>query len=638
VRSLHADLTTAQQAASSTPYVALNFASRNRATTRAYTTSDSPNRIQSVTQSEGRSGLTGYLPVSGISFPVTTIIRLLDNDNALIALEWKGYRVDIGWGYNTTSGNKSSSGPRVYVLSERSVSLEGQLYLELYCTSLWGLLAIKWANDDTSAQFEWHVDTSIRHILMELMGGISHPLVSAAIQDNGGVFTDETVDAQDVGANDVALLPAAPAVDDAFYFGLSYAPDHVSIDQTTAGAGTWTMLWEYWNGSTWASLANVVATGNADQFKSSGLNVVQFDLPTNIATTTINSQGPFYYVRARVHAFTSLTTQPQAARIFVDLDFGISLDTSASGQADDYLPQYIAPRSTPVTTVIEDILQHSLLGILLRADHFHIKYIDSTDSVSNVYGTSHIARTIVLEDTLVVPNTVHAINIVPEDTSETSYTDTSTDSTSVAAIGTIATVVVDNAISSIALAKTAADKVIAQLQRDRTQGQVEVPLHCGQEVWDKVEVRDSRSGVTWNGRVSQLVRRYESGIYSLEIDMGGVEFRPVSLGPPAAIAVGDRLEPVFFSHRRQVRETQPISQLPTLTGQILDPVIHATAQPTWSGPSQRGLTPTLDILGQIELHKLRLKQWQERKNQRKLLDDFQALQQHVMRIQEMSND
>ena len=42
-------------------------------------------------------------------------------------------------------------------------------------------------------------------------------------EDDGGVFTEETTDVNDVGAGDWYPVPAAPAVNDAFYFGYSAA-------------------------------------------------------------------------------------------------------------------------------------------------------------------------------------------------------------------------------------------------------------------------------------------------------------------------------------------------------------------------------------------------------------------------------
>ena len=87
MRTLHADLTTAQKAASATPYVSLVFTSRDRATTRTYLTTSSPNRIVHIQQSEGATN--DHISAPGEQ-PFAVLIRLRDNDNALGVLEWRG--------------------------------------------------------------------------------------------------------------------------------------------------------------------------------------------------------------------------------------------------------------------------------------------------------------------------------------------------------------------------------------------------------------------------------------------------------------------------------------------------------------------------------------------------------------------
>lgn len=121
-------------------------------------------------------------------------------------------------------------------------------------------------------------------------------IIAACIQDDGGVFTDYTDEARDRGtADDVVLLPASPAVSDAAYFGGIDPFGELRINVTTAGA-TYVGAWEYWNGA-WVALTT---TDNTNDFQTSGVNNVTFTAPNDWATTTVNSQGPFYYVRFRV--------------------------------------------------------------------------------------------------------------------------------------------------------------------------------------------------------------------------------------------------------------------------------------------------------------------------------------------------
>jgi hypothetical protein len=146
--------------------------------------------------------------------------------------------------------------------------------------------------------------------------------VSAAISDDGGVFTDETTDANDAGQNDIVLIPASPAVNDAFYVGYSFRFTEILLRIDTQNATDGAVTWEYYNGSAWAALSNV--NDNTNSFKNpSSSSFVVFDLPWDWAKTTVNGQGPFYYVRARVTTpgtTTAIGTQVWIGNGPVDVD------------------------------------------------------------------------------------------------------------------------------------------------------------------------------------------------------------------------------------------------------------------------------------------------------------------------------
>jgi len=138
--------------------------------------------------------------------------------------------------------------------------------------------------------------------------------VDGAIADDGGVQTDETTATNDATANDMTLLPAAPAVDDAYYFGLSTVWNWLSLNIGQAGDGTWTIVWEYWNGSTWASLPGAYDTSNG--FRNAGYQSVSFHRPSDWATSSILLMN-LYWIRARVSAYTSITTQPLGTQAWI---------------------------------------------------------------------------------------------------------------------------------------------------------------------------------------------------------------------------------------------------------------------------------------------------------------------------------
>jgi hypothetical protein len=144
------------------------------------------------------------------------------------------------------------------------------------------------------------------------MPGTNRIIVKGAAQDDGGAFTDYTAEAQSSTASDVQLLPATPAVSDAFYLGFDIPAGMATIDIDVAGAGTWAVTWEYYNGSGWTGLSDVDDRTSA--FSVLGRNIVSWTIPTDWATTTVVAIEA-YWVRARVSSFSSITTQPLGSLI-----------------------------------------------------------------------------------------------------------------------------------------------------------------------------------------------------------------------------------------------------------------------------------------------------------------------------------
>lgn len=139
-----------------------------------------------------------------------------------------------------------------------------------------------------------------------------------AYADDGGTYTDFETEANESTGDDVELLPSTPAQHDAFYIGHSTGTfDRVDIQITTQGDGTWTITWEYWNGTAWTALSGV--TDGTTGFTAAAAWVsVTFTEPTDWAKCTVDAVNA-YWVRARVSAYTSVTTQPLAGQIYVGL-------------------------------------------------------------------------------------------------------------------------------------------------------------------------------------------------------------------------------------------------------------------------------------------------------------------------------
>ena len=139
--------------------------------------------------------------------------------------------------------------------------------------------------------------------------------VAGAVADDGGVQTDETAAANSAAANDMTLLPAVPAVNDAYYWALEETFDLVRLNVGTAGDWVGTLTWEYWDSLAWSALAGV--TDETNGFRDAGGNRVTFTIPGDWAQTAVGALGPFYWVRARVSAYTSIITQPLGTQAWV---------------------------------------------------------------------------------------------------------------------------------------------------------------------------------------------------------------------------------------------------------------------------------------------------------------------------------
>jgi len=119
--------------------------------------------------------------------------------------------------------------------------------------------------------------------------------IGAGIQDDGGAFTDFTTAINNATTADVNITPVTPVANDAFYFGHIAQSEELRVLVSTVGTSV--VTWEYWNGGSWAALT---LTSQHTTFDRVGWRTFKWTAPGSWATTTINSQGPFFYIRARV--------------------------------------------------------------------------------------------------------------------------------------------------------------------------------------------------------------------------------------------------------------------------------------------------------------------------------------------------
>lgn len=132
--------------------------------------------------------------------------------------------------------------------------------------------------------------------------------MDGAIADDGGVYTDETAASNSAAANDMTLMPAAPADDDAYYFGSSGMFDHITLNVGTNGNWTGTYTWEYWDGDEWKAVTGL-SDGTTGFTAGTGNREVSYDCPEDWQQTTVNGTT-LYWLRFRVVTFTAIVVQP----------------------------------------------------------------------------------------------------------------------------------------------------------------------------------------------------------------------------------------------------------------------------------------------------------------------------------------
>ena len=153
------------------------------------------------------------------------------------------------------------------------------------------------------------------------------------VVNSTNTFVEETTDINDAGDGDVTVFPASEAAGDYMAFGVDGRVAQISFDYLngTAGVGG-TVTWEYWDGTAWTALSDVVdGTAGFTTAAADGLTVT-WTVPSGWKTRTLNSTEELYYVRATVATVystnpvldqaTVLSTSPAVAYEF---DHGYAL-------------------------------------------------------------------------------------------------------------------------------------------------------------------------------------------------------------------------------------------------------------------------------------------------------------------------
>lgn len=122
-------------------------------------------------------------------------------------------------------------------------------------------------------------------------------------------FTSRTIEAQSLSGSSFKIFPDTEAIGDNLYIGREFISGvqedkfrSLEFNIMIAGSGTPTIDWEYYNGSTWESLSGG-NTGTFNFTEGTGIFHLNFTVPSDWATTSVNGEGgSYYYIRANLTA------------------------------------------------------------------------------------------------------------------------------------------------------------------------------------------------------------------------------------------------------------------------------------------------------------------------------------------------
>lgn len=531
------------------PFIYLKFTSRDGVTTKIYTTQDTVKRIFKVLGAEGMYGGRLY-QINGPdnrAIDIAAEVWLGNYDKEFSTLNLTGYKLLIGWGFVTYAGEYIFSEP-YWVVSQRSVSFEGENYTIFRCISTWQRLEYQKAIGVASGAVYSSTARVIRQALIDVLTDNADTLFRYVAV--GPVWTDYSAASQSDAADDVQPLAATPAVGDIYYLGSGSLFDRVSHLVTTAGvkgAGvSITLVWEYYNGAAWVALANVVE--NTVDFTVAGLKVLTFTLPTDWATVAVNAITK-YYIRARVTAAAggAWTTQPLMGRVGIGRDWAVQV-TVTDGIENTVLNTITTVYGDSNRAVLSTLISRTKSKIYMTPTHFVItQFIDAPGSTDYDYALdgSHPFKQSEYELGLVIPNRIVANEVAPS--AAPAFQGIANDTNSQNRIGIIVEFVTDGAIISNATALDIAQRRLDRYVQEAFTGEFDVSMDTYRNSWDWVGVRDTRNtaggGNTYTGRVGHIVREYNplDQVYRMKVSLGLYKLGATDLTVNSRILAGNAI-------------------------------------------------------------------------------------------------
>ena len=136
----------------------------------------------------------------------------------------------------------------------------------------------------------------------------------SVLSDNGGVFTDNTTDANSPTTSTFNAFAAVPTTGDAIYFGLSNRFEKLNITLGNTPADTnIAVVTEYYDGATWSTLTVTESFTGVEKLLANGQ--LEWSAPGNWEQTTVNSSDSLYFIRIRITS-GAYATQPAIEEVY----------------------------------------------------------------------------------------------------------------------------------------------------------------------------------------------------------------------------------------------------------------------------------------------------------------------------------
>lgn len=201
----------------------------------------------------------------------------------------------------------------------------------------------------------------------------------------------------------------------------------------------------------------------------------------------------------------------------------IVLDSS-DGIVDVKKPTYATESNARVIDIIQDMMNYTKCAIRAGNDgKLHIFDVTAAPGTPDYsYDTVHSFFSELRDVSMILPNKIIVVNAEQIFTGVTPYYGEAEDAVAIARFGMEIPQIIFADVQSDGDATSLAESKLSRIQKEAVRGTIEVPMNCGQELFDYIRITDSRASIDFYGWIGSLDRIWEEGVYQLNIGLGGL--------------------------------------------------------------------------------------------------------------------